>query len=158
MGPEVLARLIDRHAPALVLYARQWCDAPEDIVQEAFLQLVRQKVPPRNVLPWLYRVVRNAALSAARASRRRQRHEAIAAGRSATWFQPAEGTGLDAEAAAAALGTLPVEQREVIVAYLWGGLTFKEIAALTGHPSSTIHRWYQTGIASLRERLRVSCP
>ena len=40
------ARLIDAHAAPLVLYARLWCDAPEDVVQEAFLKLVRQGRPP----------------------------------------------------------------------------------------------------------------
>jgi len=37
MDPTFLGRLIDRHAAALVLYARQWCAAPEDVVQDAFL-------------------------------------------------------------------------------------------------------------------------
>jgi len=36
MSPTEFARLIDAHAAPLVLYARQWCDAPEDVVQEAF--------------------------------------------------------------------------------------------------------------------------
>ncbi|HZT78720.1 MAG TPA: hypothetical protein VFA26_00740 [Gemmataceae bacterium] len=46
MGPEQLGRLIDQHAAALVLYARQWCAAPEDVVQEALVKLVRQRKPP----------------------------------------------------------------------------------------------------------------
>ena len=29
-----IAELIDRHAAALVLYARQWCAAPEDAVPQ----------------------------------------------------------------------------------------------------------------------------
>ena len=32
MGPNLLASLFDAHAAALALYARQWCDGPEDIV------------------------------------------------------------------------------------------------------------------------------
>jgi RNA polymerase sigma-70 factor (ECF subfamily) len=40
MSPSDVARLIDAHAAPLVLYARQWCAAPEDVVQEAFLKLV----------------------------------------------------------------------------------------------------------------------
>ena len=79
MGPDLLGRLVDQHAPALVLYARQWCAAPEDVVQEAFLKLVAQRQPPDNPLAWLYRVVRNGAVSAARTARRRQRYEAAAA-------------------------------------------------------------------------------
>jgi RNA polymerase sigma-70 factor (ECF subfamily) len=158
MGPEFLGRLIEEHAAALVLYARQWCSAPEDVVQDAFLKLVRQRKPPDNLVPWLYRVVRNGALSAARSERRRQRHETTAAARAPAWFVPSDAAGLDAEAAAEALQALPVEQREVIVAHLWGGLTFEQIAAVAGSSSSTAHRWYVAGLSALRERLGVPCP
>ena len=70
MGPDLLGRLIDEHAAALVLYARQWCAAPEDVVQDAFVKLVSQKQPPDKALAWLYRVVRNAAIDASRAAER----------------------------------------------------------------------------------------
>ena len=33
MEPDQLGDLIDRLASALELYARQWCDTPEDVVQ-----------------------------------------------------------------------------------------------------------------------------
>jgi RNA polymerase sigma-70 factor (ECF subfamily) len=158
MGPDSLGRLIDQHAPALVLYARQWCAAPEDVVQEAFIKLSRANPPPANVVSWLYRVVRNGALSAQRAQQRRRRHEAHAAGRQPPWFVTGDDQALDAEIAAAALEGLPAEQREVIVAHLWGGLTFEEIGPLMGASSSSAHRWYAAGIASLRERLHVPCP
>jgi RNA polymerase sigma-70 factor (ECF subfamily) len=158
MGPDLLGRLVDEHAAALALYARQWCAAPDDVVQEAFLKLVVQKKPPNNPVPWLYRVVRNAALSAARSARRRRHHESAAGGRTQAWFQVSEGAGLDHEAAAAALQALPPEQREVIVAHLWGGLTFEQVAELVGASSSTVHRWYIAGLSALRERLGVSCP
>src|SRR5437773_2340316 len=115
MGPEQLGRLVDEHAAALILYARQWCAAPEDVVQEAFLKLVVQKRCPDRPLAWLFRVVRNAAISAGRSERRRHHHEAIAAAREPAWFTPVALPGLDTEAAAAALQTLPVQQREVIV-------------------------------------------
>jgi RNA polymerase sigma-70 factor (ECF subfamily) len=158
MGPDLLGRLADEHAAALVLYARQWCAAPEDVVQEAFLKLVSSPRTPDNVLPWLYRVVRNAAVSAGRSERRRRRHEAVAAARAPAWFRAAGAAGLDARAAAEALQALPAEQREVIVAHLWGGLTFEQIAGVAGCSSSTAHRWYLAGLSALRERLGVSCP
>jgi RNA polymerase sigma-70 factor (ECF subfamily) len=72
MGPEILGRLIDEHAAALVLYARQWCATPEDVVQEAFLKLIAQKKPPDRLVSWLYRVVRNAAIDASRSAERRR--------------------------------------------------------------------------------------
>src|SRR5437762_2272004 len=153
MGPDVLGRLIDQHAPALILYARQWCAAPEDAVQEAFIKLSRERPPPANVLPWLYRVVRNGALSAARAARRRARHETVAAERQPAWFVPSDSSPLDAAQATRALERLPAEQREVIVAHLWGGLSFEQVAALVGCSPSTAHRWYAAGLSALRERL-----
>ncbi len=157
MGPDVLGQLVDEHGPALVLYARQWCAAPEDVVQEAFLKLVTQRPLPSQPVAWLYRVVRNRAISAARAARRRQRHEGVAV-RTPAWFAPTEFGPLDAESATRALQTLPLEQREVIVAHLWGGLSFEQIGELAGCSSSTAHRWYLAGLTSLRERLGVPCP
>jgi len=158
VGPDLLGRLMDEHAAALTLYARQWCCAPEDVVQEAFLKLIAQKPGPANPVPWLYRVVRNGAISDSRAARRRQHHEAAAAALAPTWFAHSDMASLDIKAATAALRALPIEQREAIVAHLWGGLTFEQIAELTGTSSSTAHRWYVAGLSSLRERLKVACP
>jgi RNA polymerase sigma factor (sigma-70 family) len=158
MGPEQLSRLLDEHAAALVLYARQWCSAPEDVVQEAFVKLAAQRRQPNNLAGWLYRVVRNGACAAARAERRRRRHETVAALRTPSWFAPAETARLDGETAASALQELSLEVRETLVAHLWGSLTFEQIGELTGVSSSTAHRRYLAGLSALRERLRVPCP
>ena len=64
MDHDWLGRLVDRHAAALELYARQWCDTPEDVVQEAFLKLAGQRPLPDKPAAWLFRVVRNGALNA----------------------------------------------------------------------------------------------
>jgi len=157
MRPDDFARLLDRYGPPLLLYARQWCDAPEDVVQEAFLKLVSLRTPPRSAVPWLYRVVRNAALDARKAARRRQRRESAAA-RSASWFVEPVMDGLDAAAAVAALQRLPAEERETIVARLWGGLSFEEIAEVAGCSASTAFRRYSAGLDALRRELGVPCP
>lgn len=156
VGPGLLGRLLDRHAAAMELYARQWCRTPEDVVQQAFVQLARQKCVPENVVTWLYRVVRNGAISAGRSEARRQRHETVAATMAASWFVPTEPPGLDGAAATSALESLSAEEREVIVAHLWGGLTFQEIAAITGLSSSSAHRRYEQGIKALRSKLTTS--
>src|SRR5262245_7792565 len=70
-----LAALWERHSPALLLYARQKSAAAEDLVQTAFLSLARQAEPPRDPVTWLYRVVRNGAVSHWRQEQRRQRRE-----------------------------------------------------------------------------------
>jgi len=157
MNASDFARLVDAHAAPLVLYARQWCDAPEDVVQEAFLKLVRQWRVPEDAVAWLYRVVRNGALDAAKLARHRQRRESVAA-RPARWFVEPEVDGLDAETAVAALQRLPVEQREVIVARHWGGLSYEQIAAVAGCSASTAFRRYTAGVEVLRKQLGVICP
>lgn len=157
MTAQDVAHLVDRYGPPLILYARQWCPAPEDVVQESFLKLVALRTPPRQVVPWLYRVVRNAAIDAGKSERRRQKRESAVA-RPVRWFVESEIDGLDAEKAVAALESLPVEQREVIVARLWGGLSFEEIAEVAECSASTAFRRYGAGIDALRKELGVSCP
>jgi RNA polymerase sigma factor (sigma-70 family) len=157
MGPERLGHLLDRHAAALELFARQWCAVPEDVVQDAFLKLSRQPVEPTQVAAWLYHVVRNGAISAGRSERRRQRHE-LAAARQVSWFTEDRGDRLDARVVTGVLAKLPLEQREVIVAHLWGGLTFEQIAQLTETSTATAHRRYVAGLSELRTRLNEPCP
>jgi RNA polymerase sigma-70 factor (ECF subfamily) len=157
ISPERLGELLDRHGPALVLLARQWTAGPEDVVQEALVRLAGQRPPPDQPAAWLFRAVRNAAISAGRSEgRRRKRETAVARERS--WFLPTEDKSLDAAAATEALAGLPVEMREIIVAHLWGELTFDEIAQMTGQSKSAAHRHYQAGLAALRERLSGLCP
>jgi len=154
MTPEHLAELVDRHAAALALYARQWCACPEDVVQTAFLKLARQRVDPDNPVAWLFKVVRNGSLDAARAARRRHKHEGHLAELRPDWFLPPDDpTGLDARAAATALQSLPAEIREITVMHLWGGLTFEEIASAVGGSASTCYRRYAAGLTILRETL-----
>jgi RNA polymerase sigma-70 factor (ECF subfamily) len=156
MTPRQLGELIDRHGSALVLFARQWCDAPEDVVQDAFLKLIALKYSPDDHAAWLYRVVRNGALDAAKMQRRRIRRETAACPE--RWFVEPQIDGLDAELAVGALERLPPELRETIVARLWGGLTFEQIAEISGVSASSAFRRYEAGIAALRETLGVSCP
>jgi RNA polymerase sigma-70 factor (ECF subfamily) len=151
-----LAWVLDRHAAALELFARSWCDCADDVVQEALIELARQPNTPRDVVGWLYRVVRNRAISAGRSSRRRRTREAAVS--PGEWFAASPDDALDARAAAEALASLPREQREVVVARLWGGMTFAEIGRLTGASDSAAHRRYEAAIAELRKRLNLPCP
>jgi RNA polymerase sigma-70 factor (ECF subfamily) len=151
LAPDALGRLYRSHAPALRLYARQWPGAEDDLVHDAFVRLAAESPPPARVLPWLYRVVRNAALAARRAADRRRRREAFTS-TSEAWFEPTDNQ-LDAREATRRLAELPLEIREIIVARLWGGLTFEEVAGLVGCSLPTAHRRYQAGLVELRERL-----
>ena len=151
IAPEELGRLYRVYASALRLYARQWPEGGEDLVQDAFVKLAQQSPPPDQVLPWLYRVVRNGALAAARGEGRRRRREGRVSA-SEAWFAAADDR-IDGREATRLLAELPLEQREVVVARIWGGLTFEEVARLAGCSLPTAHRRYEAGLAALRQRL-----
>ena len=44
--PELLGRLLDEQGGSLALYASQWTDAADDCVQEALIELARQRPVP----------------------------------------------------------------------------------------------------------------
>ena len=157
VGPGLLGSLIDRHAAALELYASQWCACPEDAVQEALIDLAACDRRPENPVAWLYRAVRCRAINAGRAQRRRERHESRAALDRPAILVPPVGETLDARQVAAAVGSLPDEEREVLVARLWGQLSFREIGRVTGTSESTAHRRYQSALVRLREKVSPSC-
>lgn len=157
--PELLGSLLSTHGAALRLYARQWCEGgADDVVQEAFVQLARQSAVPHEPAAWLFRVVRNGALTARRGAARRRKHETTAAGERRDWFESRPEAQLDVATAVAALSELDDDLREVVIAHLWGGLTFEQVAELIGASSSTAHRRYEQGLKLLRERLEQRCP
>jgi len=141
-----IAELFDRHAAALTLYARQWTTTPDDCVQEAFIELARQAASPDNPAAWLYRVVRNRSLNAARSARRRSAHEHTAAG---------EHRFSGAASAARIelvdlLARLDDTSREIVVLRAWGGLSWQEIAELAGGSKSSAQRTYVQALEQLR--------
>jgi RNA polymerase sigma factor (sigma-70 family) len=163
-----VARVVVERQGALRLYARQWLDAgdddatagAEDVVQEALVALLACRPAPRDPVAWMYRAVRNAAIDAARsASRRRRRERHAAATARAEWFDAgaAAETLVDARAAEAALRTLPVELRELVVLRIWGGLGFAQIAEVTTLGVATVHERYKSALARLRGALEKPC-
>ncbi|WP_010587077.1 RNA polymerase sigma factor [Schlesneria paludicola] len=154
---EQLGKLVDHHGAALELFARQWTDfSAADVVQAAFVKLATKSLPQDQIVPWLYRVVRNGAISAARSESRRRRHEATGAQIRRGWFATSPDDRLDAIEAGKELSQLPQVEREVLVARLWGGLSFQEIADLLEISSSSAHRHYVAGLGTLREKLGVT--
>jgi len=159
-----LAQLLDEHAAALELYAAQWAPTPEDCVQEAFVELAQQKQAPQSPAAWLYRVVRNRALNSARAQRRRVSHEQIAARlhsekQARSDRQSSEnhsGATHDKQAVAEALAELTAESREIVMLRLWSGLTWREIAEVSGLPASSAQRCYAKALSRLKKTFEVS--
>ncbi len=156
IGASRIAELMDRHADALAFYAAQWTNAPEDCVQEAFVELASQPEEPERVAGWLYRVVRNRALNAARSQTRRTKYERAAV----MLRQQATEDRVDAEnqELLEAVERLSSEDRELIVLRVWSGLSWEEVAGLVGTSSSTAHRRYTAALERLKTLLEESCP
>ena len=147
------AQLVRLRLAPLVLYAKQWdAESAEDIVHEAFLKLagkIREGCPPRHPDSWLYSTVRNLAIDQFRSRQQFAKHSEKIALAKESWFVQQE--SLDADFFTEQLQKLPLEQREVIVAHLWGEQSFRTIAKMTGRPFSTVRRQFHDGIATLRE-------
>lgn len=148
---EAVRRLVEANWSGLVLFARQWTSDPEDVVQEAFMRRFQQTRAPADEVAWLYRVVRNEAISRARGQRNRAAREARVAA-DENWFQPLDEL-IDAREAERALQDLAAELREVVVMRLWGQTTFQQIADVLSISVATAHRRYERALDSLRARL-----
>ena len=93
-------------------------------------------------------------MNSARSDKRRAKHEAVAAIGDVSFAAP-DGSVLDAKAAAEALQDLPSELREIVVARIWGELSFEEIGEVIETSTSTAFRRYRDAIELLRERMGV---
>jgi RNA polymerase sigma-70 factor (ECF subfamily) len=135
----ILARPV--HHYALSLTGSQ--EEADDVLGEVFWRLARAGRKLRGVEnPRAYCFT--AARNVARTRFRRRRLEA-----------PLEDTGggalsADAIAVRQALSGLPLEQRECVVLHIWGGLTFREVAALTGVSLDTAASRYRYALDKLR--------
>jgi RNA polymerase sigma factor (sigma-70 family) len=152
---KTLTDLVDRHSAALGLFAGQWCHAPDDVVQQAYIELVACRPAPDNPVAWLFAAVRRRAISRARAERSRKGHEATAARQ---WFERRHERENLAALAAELLAELPLADREIVIAYVYGRLTFDEIGPLVGVSASTARRQYEAALNRLRERIGTPCP
>jgi RNA polymerase sigma-70 factor (ECF subfamily) len=148
-------------APRLLLFARQWLPSPadaEDIVQAAFVKFwQRQPNAPREHWPLLYAAVRSTALDHLRSTDRRARRETdsdVALVEGTPFFDPSMEAREEAELAERALRDLPVEQREVLVLRIWGGLTFAEIAATLDESINTVAARHRYALEALRKKLK----
>jgi RNA polymerase sigma-70 factor, ECF subfamily len=151
------ARWLNRHGPALVLFARAWvptrADA-EDVVQEAFVRFWRARRRAADPTAYLFACVKRSALDWVRARGRRDRREAAAARPEGEplFDGPLEQAERQA-AVTAALDALPDAQREVLVMKVWGGLTFPQIAAALGIPADTAASRFRYALGKLRDLL-----
>jgi RNA polymerase sigma-70 factor (ECF subfamily) len=158
--PIEIAALFREHARGLTLIARaRFPDSTaDDLVQEAYIRLAQQSVLPDDPLAWLARAVHNLAIDAMRKDGRRRSREREFYDQCVTWFEGTSlpvGDELTGEEATSALLKLREADREIVVAHLWGNLSFRQIASAFDVSSSTANRQYNQAITQLREILGV---
>jgi RNA polymerase sigma-70 factor (ECF subfamily) len=154
---EAWAALYDRIAPRL--FRAAWGllnsrEEAEDAVQEVFVGLARARgslMEVRNLDAYLFSSLRRACgqILEQRARARRSDEAARAL------VQAAAAGGESSVDYQAVLAALPLEQREVLVLKIDGGLTFEESAESLGISPNTAASRYRYALEKLRDILEV---
>lgn len=126
-------------------------EAAADVVQSVFLRAVRSRRRFRDVenpVAYMFQIARNEA--ARMAKRGGNNTSTLPSDQLFIEAGDAFGQSDDAEVVAAALSRLESDDRELIELKIFGGLTFCEIAGVTGLPQGTVATRYRRALESLR--------
>jgi RNA polymerase sigma-70 factor (ECF subfamily) len=159
-----LAQLFDRHSPVVCgLLARMLGHhgEAEEVLQEVFLWLWRNPErydPARSSLRgWLLVLARSRALDVLRSARSRRLREEEVGRETPVSYQPVPLAGIAERErrrrVAAALDTLPREQRRCLELAFFSGLSHSQIASELDQPLGTVKSRIQLGMAKLRTAL-----
>ena len=138
---------------ALVLYARQWCVHPDDALQDALIDLAQLASDPRDPLAWLFMTVRRKAINQARSENRRSKDQQLAAEQREPWFTGDPASSMGSGEMESLLADLPALEREIVVARIWGELSFEQIAELVDRSLSFVYRRYQQTLRDLEKKI-----
>ena len=155
-----LAQWYEAHGTDLMLYARQWSadEQAEDIVQDAFIKLLKQRRCPDNVRAWLFRVVRNCSISRIRRLQHRRQAGRKLARPESPWFESRDDDLIDARMVQNLLQTLPSNLREIVLLRIWGQMSLREISQIVNRSVPLVHHDYKTALETIRKKLeRSSC-
>jgi RNA polymerase sigma-70 factor (ECF subfamily) len=159
---QVIRQAIEYYQSPLLRYAARFVyesDVAQDIVQEAFIRLHRDLYAQKtikDIRAWLFRVTRNLAIDECRQHGRFRNLESVSTEALAT--PPDLDCGDRKKVlsmANAELAKLPTNYREVIALKIIEGLTFREIAAITGEKIPALHFRLKKGLGELSRRLAV---
>jgi RNA polymerase sigma-70 factor (ECF subfamily) len=143
---DAFTSLYDRYGDRLFFYVRTLtgsAEVAEDVVQEAYVRLLRVEPsgPDVPLAPFLFTAARNLAVDA-------QRREGVRGMVEASASAPGPAAESNSEFGEL-LDTLPAEQREVVFLKIHTGLTFAEIAEVTGLKLSTVASRYRYALEKL---------
>lgn len=149
----LVGRLYDTYGASLYRYAVLLLadtTAAEDVVQQVFAAILRQRPRLDEEAHYLRRAVRNECYSHLRRLRRQRD-----AGDERSLIEPVvEGVSREEHLALErALRDLPPEQREVVYLHVFEGLTFQEIATGLDASINTVAARYRYALAKLRQHL-----
>lgn len=150
-----IRQAFDAHGARLLAYLHRMvgADAARDIVQQTFLKLWEIDPPPDadHLAPWLFTVSRRAAIDLRRKeSRMHLHHAAIRAVPPPHDAAQTLEIRVEARQLLDRLAALPDAEREVLRLRFEGGLSYREIADVTGKPIGTVGSLMHTGIRALR--------
>jgi RNA polymerase sigma-70 factor, ECF subfamily len=121
--------------------------AAEDVLHSVFYQLLRRNQAPRELRPYVYRALRNTALSLLRDNHRTLESCSIFAVPEP--HAPQEQLAQREEADRLLL-LLSSDERECIVMKLYNEMTFNEIAAARRVSIHTAASWYRRGMEKMK--------
>lgn len=161
---DALGELYDRYASVALATALRVVanrQLAEDLVHDSFVA-VWQKIDRfdgnrGNMRSWLLTIVRNRAIDRIRATRPTMEvgdadeRSLLRSSHNPTW--EAALSSLSHHELRAAIGQLPEEQRTAIELAYFGGLTYREIATMTGVPQGTANGRLRLALAKLRDAL-----
>lgn len=157
---------IEAHEGSLLRYAQHFVhdlETARDVVQDTFLQLCRQNNEElrHRVAQWLFTVCRNRAIDVCRKERRmklapeNQLADQLAEKSDVTMMHPSAAMERSeaADGLLVQISQLPDRQQEVLRLKFNAGLSYKEIADVTGLTSTNVGFILHTAISKLRTRL-----
>ena len=161
-----LQSVLSRYEGPLVRYAAGICGdlgLGQDVVQEAFLALWRadEGSPDESgVRPWLFTVVRNRALDVRRREGRMQSTASSEPTIGSSADQSTAGPGEICErreavdAVGRAMEGLPEAQQEAVRLRFADGLSYREIAEVTGHTVSNVGWMLHVALKHIRQHMQ----
>lgn len=146
--PALFAQIFERHAAAIGGYTRRriGLDAVDDVLSETFLVAFRKRasfdLEAESARPWLLGIATRVMHRHRRAEEREWRASASEPARSIASHEDRSDARLDASSAVRDLGpriaALSQRERDVLLLYAWGDLSYEQIADALQIPIGTV--------------------